>query len=201
VYRDVKDLVASGVPVTGEAGVGYALARRIDLPPLMFDRMELEALAVGLRFAQAFGDERLRAAAERARAKVRGAVPRELGERMRDLPAFITRRRGAQAALLGEVLRAVDAQQVLRLNYRDESGAATVRDVWPLGALFGAQAWTLVAWCELRKDFRTFRLDRIAVLAESGRTYAATAGRRLSDFFDDMGSRYGIPPSDFDPER
>lgn len=201
VYRDIADLVRAGVPITGEAGVGYALARRLDLPPLMFDRRELEALAVGLRFAQAYGDATLRTAAERAQAKIRGVVPRELAERMRETPAFVTRRAEAVAPHLAELLEAVERRTIVALSYSDAAGRATARNVWPLGALFSAQAWTLVAWCELRGDFRSFRLDRIISIRATARRYPVEPGRTLQDFFHDMHSRYGIATSDFDPER
>lgn len=201
IYRDIADLVRAGVPITGEAGVGYALARRLDLPPLMFDRRELEALAVGLRFTQAYGDRAMRAAAERAQAKIRGVVTRDLAEGMRETPAFVTRRTEAVAAHLAELLEAVERRAVVMLSYADAAGRASARNVWPLGALFSAQAWTLVAWCELREDFRSFRLDRITGLRVTARRYPVEQGRTLQDFFHDMQSRYGIPTSDFDPER
>jgi predicted DNA-binding transcriptional regulator YafY len=201
VYRDVADLVAAGVPVTGEAGVGYALARRLDLPPLMFDRAELEALALGLRFTQAVADAPLRGAAERAQSKIRAAVPRELAERMRDTPAFVARRDPATSARLAELLAAVDRRQVVRLEYADADGAATRRDVWPLAGLCSALAWTVVCWCELRHDFRTFRLDRIRALKTLARQYPVQPGRTLQDYFIRMRDSYGLSPTDFDPER
>lgn len=200
IYRDVADLSRAGVPVTGEAGVGYALARRIDLPPLIFDRQELEALAVGLRFVQASGDARLVRAAERAQAKIRSAVPREAAERMRETPAFVVRKPRA-ADRFDEVLDAVAARRVITLQYRDEQARESSRDVWPLGAVFSGAAWTMVAWCELRDDFRSFRLDRITGFASAGRTYPVQPGRRLEDFFQDMEARHGIATSDYDPER
>lgn len=181
--------------------MGYALTRRLDLPPLMFDRGELEALAVGLRFTQAYGDAALRTAAERAQFKIRGVVPRDLAERMRDTPAFVTRRTEGMAAHLAELLEAVERRAVIELSYADAAGKSSVRSVWPLGALFSAQAWTLVAWCELREDFRSFRLDRIVSVRASARRYPVEQGRTLQDFFHDMHSRYGIATSDFDPDR
>jgi predicted DNA-binding transcriptional regulator YafY len=201
IYRDIADLMAAGVPITGEAGVGYALSRRLDLPPLMFDREEIEALAVGLRFTQAYGDDALRSAAERAQSKVRGIVSRTLADHMRELPAFVTRKGDDISARLGEVLRAIEERLVLELEYHDEASRQSTRLVWPLGVLFSAQAWTLVAWCELRDDFRSFRLDRVAALAPTGARYPLQIDRTLQAFFDTMKSRYGIDATDFDPER
>lgn len=201
VYRDIADLEAAGVPVQGTAGVGYTLARRIDLPPLMFARDELKAVGLGLRFVQAFGDAAVRAAAERAEGKIRGVLPSSEVEGMREARAYVPRRDAQTAAHLATVLEAVDAREVLQLAYRDEAGRETEREVWPLGTLFGAQAWSAVAWCELRQALRTFRLDRIQRLVRSGRSFPETPGRRLDDYFTQMHLDYGIPPSHFDPDR
>jgi predicted DNA-binding transcriptional regulator YafY len=105
------------------------------------------------------------------------------------------------AAHLAELLEAVERRAVIELSYADAAGKPSVRSVWPLGALFSAQAWTLVAWCELREDFRSFRLDRIVSVRASARRYPVEQGRTLQDFFHDMHSRYGIATSDFDPDR
>ncbi len=201
VYRDVADLIRAGVPITGEAGVGYALARRIDLPPLMFDRSEVEALAVGLRFVQASGDDALRAAAERAQAKIRGTLSRESAERMRDTPAFVSRRQAQRSARLAEILEAVERRRVLAIEYTDESGRESERAIWPLAVLYGADAWSVVGWCELRNGFRSFRLDRIRAMRDARRTYPVQPGRRLQDFFDRMRAEYGVSAAEFDPER
>lgn len=167
----------------------------------MFTRDELEALALGLRFTQAAADAPMRSAAERAQAKIRAAVPRDLAERMRETPAFVTRRDPAVSARLAELLAAVDGRRVLRLDYADAKGAVTRRNVWPLAALCSALAWTVVAWCELRAAFRAFRLDRIRSLTPLARSYPVQPGRTLQDYFNRMHDEYGLAPTDFDPER
>lgn len=200
VYRDIADLQRTGIPIRGEAGVGYALAARIDLPPLMFDRQELEALAAGIRFVRAHGDASLGAAAERAQAKIRGAVSRELARRMEEARVLVPVRRAAGTDRLGPLLAAIEARRVLRLDYADAQGRVTARDVWPLAATFGPQAWSLVAWCELRQAFRNFRLDRIRATGDRGRRYPDEPGRRLDDYFREMQERYGVARSEFDHE-
>lgn len=201
IYRDIADLVSAGVPIHGEAGVGYALARRMDLPPLMFDRGELAALALGLRFVIAHADDAVQAAAERARGKILGVLPREEAERMQDVKAFVPRGSAPAAARLADILAAVDRQEVLRIAYADERGSKTQRDVRPLGVLFGVAAWSMIAWCELRQAHRTFRLDRIRELHATGRTFAPEPGRGLQEYFDQMWMDYGIPTQHFDPAR
>jgi predicted DNA-binding transcriptional regulator YafY len=180
--------------------MGYALARRVDLPPLMFDREELQALALGLRFVVAEGDPAVRQAAERALAKLRATLPREQSLRLAESPVYVPRRRPETAARLAELVAAVEARDVLRLTYADERGATTVRNVRPLGALYGVAAWSLVAWCELREAHRTFRLDRIHGVTKTGRRFHPEVGRGLQDFFQALQADYGIPTAHFDPE-
>jgi predicted DNA-binding transcriptional regulator YafY len=201
VYRDIADLIRAGVPIEGAPGVGYSLSRRMDLPPLMLDRAEVEALALGLRFTQALGDEPTAAAAERAQAKLRALVPGVLAERMRSLPAYVTRRAARSAARFAELPALIEDRRVLRLNYRDESGQDTEREVWPLGAICSSHAWSLVAWCELRNAFRAFRLDRIGSVVETPRRYEERPGRRLHDYFARLEAEHGVPARDFDPEQ
>jgi len=201
IYRDVADLASSGVPISGEAGVGYALSRRMDLPPLLFDRDELQALAIGLRFTKAMTDQPLQRAAERAESKLRAAMPQHTAEHLRESAAFVAKRDATGAAHLQAVMEAVPKRQVLSIQYVDEAGRKSSRVIWPLAAIFSTHAWSLVAWCELRDGFRSFRLDRIAHLKGERRTYLVTPGRTLQDFFNDMQTRYGLAPSTFDSER
>lgn len=184
IYRDVQDLMTSGVPIQGEAGVGYALPAHFDLPPLMFTAIELEALVLGARMVQGFADEELQRAARSALAKVENVAPRALAAAavdskllVPDLPfdaAF-----GPTLALLRKALQ---SRHVVRMTYRDEVGASSERDVRPLGLAYWGKVWTLVAWCELRADFRSFRLDRVEVATTTARRFADEAGKRLEDF-------------------
>jgi len=162
VYRDVADLMASGVPIEGEAGVGYALPHGFDLPPLMFDDEEIGALVLGARMVQAFGDEAL---AERARtllAKVEAVVPERLrkGFGRPEWQVWPSMRREARAHV-ERLRRAIDGHRKLRFRYRDVQGDESVRTVRPLCMAFWGTVWTAGAWCELRKGFRNFRPDRM----------------------------------------
>lgn len=183
IYRDMRDLALSGVPVEGEAGVGYRLRAGFDLPPLMFSLTELEALTAGARMVEAWGGEGLAQAARGALAKIAAALPvdkRIAMERTRIFaPAFLV---GAGAAARMDELRAaIAARQVLDLAYRDVKARATRRRVWPLALYFWGGTWTLGAWCELRGDFRTFRIDRIEEMRAGGK-FPDREGRRLADF-------------------
>jgi predicted DNA-binding transcriptional regulator YafY len=184
VYRCVRDLVLAGVPIQGEAGVGYALPRHFDLPPLMFTAAELQALSLGARMVESWADDELARAARTALRKVEHAVPAERARSLQDsrlfAPAFHIPR--TQRGPLQVLRQAVERRCVVRLRYANEAGAASERAVRPLGLFYWGRTWTLVAWCELRADFRSFRLDRIGEATATARTFADEPGRTLDDF-------------------
>jgi predicted DNA-binding transcriptional regulator YafY len=190
VYRDVADLQRSGVPIEGEAGVGYMLRHGADIPPLMFNATELEALVVGTRFVQAFGGERLALGARAALLKIVAVLPPELRERSERTRIFapeVPHRIEASGAI-DRLHHAIDAQQVLRLDYRDEHGQSSTRDIEPLCLVFWGAVWTIGAWCRMRSDFRTFRADRIARFDATGETYALDAARSLDAYLRHVGA-------------
>jgi predicted DNA-binding transcriptional regulator YafY len=184
VYRDVRDLILSGVPVKGEAGVGYALDRSFDLPPLMFDEQELEALVLGARVAAAWADPRLAAAAQEALQKIEAVLPPPLRERLLDTALVVPDFHVGPKVTAGlqELREAIRERRKLLLRYLDKDGSTSARQVRPLGLSFWGKSWTLIAWCELREDFRSFRTDRIAKLRVTRRRFEAEPGRTLKDF-------------------
>ncbi len=163
VYRDVLDLIASGVPILGEAGVGYQLSPSYRLPPLTFNSEELEALVLGMRMVEAWGDSGLRLAARGIFEKVNAVVAENDREQLHNAALF-SMRFGVQRAAsenLGELRQAVNERRVVNMHYEDERGAESTRRVRPLGLYFWGRTWTLAGWCELRDDFRNFRTDRM----------------------------------------
>jgi predicted DNA-binding transcriptional regulator YafY len=190
VYRDVRDLIASGTPIEGEAGVGYTL-RHYDLPPLMFDADEIEALALGARVVQAFGDEDLARAAASVVSKVEPLRPARRRPRLGGSALFGPPRAGATVrsgvAHLFVVRAALGNRHKLRIRYRKEDGAESDRVVRPLGAFFWGWNWTLTAWCELRTDFRNFRLDRIVEVVATQERFEDEDGRSLRDYLRAIG--------------
>lgn len=184
VYRDVRDLSLSGVPVEGEAGVGYRLRAGFDVPPLMFTLNEIEALAVGARMVEAWGGPVLAESARTAIEKIVAALPRErrLAVEQTRLYAPNFHVDAAAMARLESVRAAIGERRVLRLDYRDAGGKPSERHVWPIALYFWGGAWTLGAWCETRQDFRNFRIDRVAALEALERRYPDQPGRRLADF-------------------
>lgn len=184
IYRDIADLQGTGVPIEGEAGVGYVMAAGFDLPPLMFTRDEVTALVAGARLLQAFGGAEMGRAAEEALVKIRAVLPEAEQGPAREV-ALAAIGIGFDAPLrdrLDVLQSAIDGGCRLQLSYRDEAGMLTARIVRPLGQLFWGKVWTLIAWCELREDFRMFRADRIAELTPGDR-FRSERGKRLVDFY------------------
>ncbi|MEP7043086.1 MAG: YafY family protein [Dokdonella sp.] len=183
VYRDVADLQLSGVPIEGEAGIGYVLRKGADIPPLMFNADELEALVVGTRFVRAFAGARLSAGAKAALLKIDAVLPPELRARAMRSRIFAPGNwHEAKSGLIDRLHAAIAAHCVLRLDYRDESGRASLREVEPLCLAFWGGAWTLGAWCRLREDFRNFRPDRIASFETTGDVFVETPQRDLATY-------------------
>lgn len=185
VYRDIRDLVLSGVPIDGEAGVGYTLRTGFDLPPLMFTAPEIEAMVLGARVVESWADPELARAAASALARVEAVLPERLRERVAGTRLFAPgfHVRSEVVAALSDLRAAIRASVVAWLRYRDFEGEETERTVRPLGLFFWGSTWSLAAWCELRDDFRTFRLDRIAELAVGDRRFEAEPGKTIEDFF------------------
>ncbi|MEN9503660.1 MAG: hypothetical protein RI964_2945 [Pseudomonadota bacterium] len=184
IYRDIQDLSLSGVPVEGEAGVGYHLRYSLDIPPLMFTAAEIEALVVGARMLKAWGGAELGSSAQSVLDKVQAVIPAELHRHLEESRLFAMRfgtRQDLEFTL--DICRHAIAQhRYLRLDYQRADTECSVREVKPLGLYFWGNVWTLTAWCELRHDFRTFRLDRIRWLETLEHTFEDMAGQRLSDF-------------------
>ncbi|MGH8027568.1 MAG: helix-turn-helix transcriptional regulator [Pseudoxanthomonas sp.] len=195
VYRDVADLQRSGVPIEGEAGIGYVLRKGSDIPPLMFNADELEALVVGTRFVRAFGGERLGLGASAALLKIEAVLPPELRERSRRTRIYAPEldNRIEASGMIDRLHGAVEAHQALRLQYRDPSGSETRREVEPLCLTFWGGSWTLGAWCRLREDFRNFRPDRIVDIEATGEAFVEIAGRDLNAYLRAVGNP---PPSE-----
>ena len=175
IYRDIAALMAMRVPIDGAAGVGYIMRPGYDLPPLMFDREEVEAVAVGLQLLNRTGDQDLQAAARRVAAKIAGVLPELRADELDD-GRFVVSDFGTPAAADMGVLRsAVRDNRRLALVYRDERERLTERTCLPLAVIYYIEVTVLAAWCELRNDFRHFRADRIVACHETGDGFADLA--------------------------
>lgn len=168
VYRDIAHLQGSGLPIEGEAGVGYLLRPGFDLPPMTFTFEQLDALAMGLSFVEVAGDTSLAEAAREVRAKLQASLPQPEQRKLEDAPFFVSRRDGRAVRCLKTVRQAVRESEILRLGYRDADGIISERRVRPLAIWAFTDGWLFAAWCEQRRDFRAFRLDRISGLEKTG---------------------------------
>lgn len=183
VYRDIADLQTQGVPIEGEAGVGYRMGAGFELPPLMFNQLEAKALVACVRVAQGRLDPELAAAAEQALHKIVGVLPpavRAAAESMA-LHAPMSSLDDATRARLQTLRQAIEGKRKLSLQYLDLNGQASARTVRPLGCFYWDAVWILGAWCELRGDFRNFRVDRIEALGVSEERFRDEPGRTLAD--------------------
>lgn len=188
IYRDIRDLVASGTPIDGEPGVGYALASAYDLPPLMFDESEIEALVLGARVVQSVGDSELARAAGSALSKVESVLPKHLEKKLDETRLYSPTAVGLEVSnRLMQLRVALARRRKLELCYRRQDGVSSRRVVRPLGAFFWGPTWTLTAWCELRNDFRNFRVDRIEQIELLDQTFEPEPGRTLEDYARRMG--------------
>lgn len=184
VYRDIAALQASGAPIDGEAGIGYRLDQTHTLPPLMFDADEVQALLAGLRMARAFTDDELGHAATRAEEKVRAVLDDEGLKRADRSPYFAPGYEwaGERRALHLTVRKACETLRKLRIAYRDADGVPTDRIIHPYALLRWESVWTLIAWCELRRADRHFRLDRIAAITTLEDTFPAKSPAEVIAF-------------------
>ena len=194
IYRDVADLQHQGVPIEGEAGVGYRLGSGFDLPPLMFTHDEARALVASVRMAQAWQDPALAQAAEVALGKIMSVLPpaaRAAAQAMAVYAPPVGLEPAVQATL--QTLReAVPAHRKLQVDYRDVADQVTRRTLRPLGCFYWGKVWTLAAWCETRQAFRNFRLDRIdsaRVMEGPSGQFRDESGKTLADYL-----RTVVPP-------
>ena len=184
VYRDVATLQARRVPIEGAAGIGYVLRRGFDLPPLMFTPDEIEAIAVGARLVSRTGDPGLQEAAERVLSKVIVVLPEALRGHLAGAPFYVSAS-GAPAGAhvdLSAVRQAIRDERKLAIAYVDEKGVATERTIWPIAVAYYVSATLIGAWCELRRDYRHFRVDRITALSVRDDTYPSDNGRLMAEW-------------------
>lgn len=183
IYRDIQDLSLSGVPVEGETGVGYHLRYSLDIPPLMFDANEIEALVLGSRMLQSWGGAELSISAQSVMDKVYAVIPEELRHVLDDSKLYAPRfgPREDLESTLDICRKAIHNHHYIELSYQRADGEPSQRQVKPLGLFFWGNVWTLSAWCELRQTFRTFRLDRIQYIKVLALVFADEPGQSLQD--------------------
>ncbi|MEM9811038.1 MAG: YafY family protein [Pseudomonadota bacterium] len=183
VYRDIDTLVASGLPIEGERGVGYLLRAPIFLPPLALTEDELDALHFALDQAGSVGDADLAQDVRSLRGKLDAVAgdPSRSSSPARTLSAFAAT---AAPSALGTLRQAIRDGRCTTFTYESLCGDRSIRTVRPLHLEWWGAVWTLTAWCELRDDFRVFRVDRCGDVRPLDRTFVPEAGRRYRDYLD-----------------
>lgn len=166
IYRDVESLRRAGAIIDGAAGFGYTLVEDTAMPPMLFNVDETEALVLGLREVIEVGDPVLADAARNALAKLAASLPDRLSRQMQNavLSAKRFHTRPEITVDVALIRQAARAEQAIHIHYGDAKGARTERTLWPLSIIFMDQTLMLLAKCQLRQDFRAFRVDRISDL-------------------------------------
>jgi predicted DNA-binding transcriptional regulator YafY len=193
VYRDIRDLERSGVPIRGEAGVGYRLERGFEMPPLTFSEAEIEALVLGARMVGAWGDVELASASESALQRLESVLPEPLRRVVATTPLFAPDfgRRRSMVERLPLIRQAIGDRRRLRFDYTRADGAESSRTVRPLALYFWGNKWTLASWCEARADYRSFRPDRMAGLRMQDGAFDVVDGPNLEGFVAHIGRENG----------
>ena len=184
VYRDIAALQASRVPIEGAPGLGYVLRRGFDLPPLMFTIEEADAIAIGVRLLRRLRDPVLQKAADNVLAKLAAIVPEPLQPRLAAAPVYVSD--GDAPAVTGidlaELRDAIHDTRKIAIAYADENGRCTQRTIWPLAMAYYVDVTLIGAWCELRNDFRHFRVDRVLSAQMLDEHFPADNGKLMAEW-------------------
>ena len=183
VYRDIDTLVASGIPIEGERGVGFILREPIFLPPLALTLEELRALHLGMAVVRQTGDDALAEGARRLIDKVDAVVPSQLRrvDPLQEMSIYASIA-SIPCQHLQAVRQAVSERQLIEIQYNSLKGERTTRRIRPLQTEYWGRVWTCAAWCETRQAFRVFRIDRIEACRPTGATFADEDGKRYADY-------------------
>lgn len=181
IYRDIAGLQGQGVPVEGEAGIGYVLRPGFHMPPLMFTLEEIETIVLGARLAAQRGGAGTAKSAERVLAKIKAAVPDNLQSRMEKVALYAPPTFGADHGIvdMAVVRDCIRDQTKVEIDYTDVEGTPSSRIIWPVAVVFFSGSTLLSAWCEMRTDFRHFRTDRISTFLVLPEKFDGGDGRLL----------------------
>jgi predicted DNA-binding transcriptional regulator YafY len=184
IYRDIAALQGSRVPIEGAPGLGYVLRRGFDLPPLMFTTEEVDAIAIGVRLLRRLRDPKLQQAAESVLGKLSAVVPPPLQSQLVKAPLYVSD--GSAPAISGidlsELRNAIRETRKIAIAYVDEEGRRTERTIWPIAMAYYVDVTLVGAWCELRNDFRHFRVDRILTSHLLDERFSADSGRLTDEW-------------------
>ncbi|MCF6322678.1 MAG: YafY family transcriptional regulator [Rhizobiaceae bacterium] len=184
VYRDIQDLMNSGAPINGEAGVGYIIDKKYYLPPITFDADELEAIGLGISMVRQWTDEKFAEKANNAFEKIHAVLPANLQGELQQITTYSL---PSQSTLpwtvnFSDLRECIRTHRKIRISYTDELKQNTARTLRPLALIFFSPLWLLASWCEKRNDFRNFRLDRIQTMKTCEETFGDEIDKNLSAY-------------------
>jgi predicted DNA-binding transcriptional regulator YafY len=184
IYRDIQNLIDSGVPINGEAGVGYVIDKRYHLPPIMFDADELEAIALGIGMVGNWTDEQFAAKAQSAFKKIQATLPAPLIHELHQISTFSapSHYKIPWEVSFTQVRECIRRKNKVQFNYLDLQQQTTQRTIWPLALISFSPVWLVAGWCELRQSFRNFRLDRISEFIPLDNRYANEKDKNLQAY-------------------
>ena len=190
IYRDINLLRLSGARIEGERGYGYRLIEDYALPPQTFDRLEIEAITLGLSEVREMGDPDLARAAEDVLAKIAASLPDDREQQLLHAISRVYRPGGRYGAHphLQAIRQACWEEHEIEIGYRDQTGAASLRIIRPLAIVYNDRVLTVLAWCCLRNDFRMFRVDRIESLTSRNTSFRPRRASLLRDFLSKLGA-------------
>ena len=186
IYRDIDSLRRSGALIDGEAGYGYTLQEDPALPPMMFSRDEMEALVLGLREVVEVADPVLAKAAENALSKLKASLPERMRAEFEHAVLYAKRFYcRPEISIDIEALRhATRNEQVIEIDYSDVDENKTRRAIQPLAIVFFDRSLVVLAWCELRTAYRSFRIDRIVEMTVTDRSFRPRRVSMLREYLD-----------------
>lgn len=184
IYRDIQRLIDSGVPITGEAGVGYIIDKSYHLPPIMFDIDELEAIALGIGMVGNWTDAQFAAKAKSAYKKIQATLPAPLIQELHQISTFSapSHYKIPWEVSFTQVRECIRRNKKVQFSYLDLQNQASQRTIWPLALISFSPVWLLASWCELRQSFRNFRLDRISEFTVLDTRYPHEKGKNLQAY-------------------
>ena len=184
IYRDMDTLASSGVPVSGERGLGYQMTAPVTLPPLNLSKVELEALHLGMAVVSEADDPELRNAARSLSAKIDAVLPESRDATPTGWGFAIYPFADAAAGFqhMPAIRAAIRARQKLAITYPVDNDTAPRRVVRPLELEYWGRIWTTTCWCETANDFKEFRVDRIETLTVLPALFVEEQGKTLIDY-------------------
>ncbi|MCP4529498.1 MAG: YafY family transcriptional regulator [Aestuariibacter sp.] len=184
IYRDIQDLMDSGIPITGEAGVGYVIDKQYHLPPIMFDADEIEAIALGIGMVSNWTDAAFARKAKSAYEKIQATLTAPMVQELTQISTFSapSRYKIPWKVNFTEVRECIRRKQFVTFSYLDLSDQVTERTIRPLALISFSPIWLLAGWCEMRQNFRNFRLDRISDFSVSSQRFRDEKGKALADY-------------------